>query len=84
MHFSFIQQTLISKYPKDSIAITFDCGVEDFFIEDNRKTNQKMLQLKIPHDYTERPGKHDWDYWNNSLRYQLLFFRQYFKTGRIL
>lgn len=75
---------VIDRYPKDSIAITFDCGTSDFFINDNRRTHEKMLQLKIPHDYTERPGKHDWDYWNNALRYQLLFFRQFFLTGKII
>lgn len=74
---------VIEKYPKDSIAIIFDCGTEDFLIETNRRTHEKMLRLKIPHDYTERPGKHDWEYWNNSLRYQLLFFKQYFKTGKV-
>lgn len=74
---------VIEKYPKDSVAIIFDCGTEDFLIQANRNTHQKMLRLKIPHDYTERPGKHDWDYWNNALRYQLLFFKRYFSTGKI-
>jgi len=73
----------IEKYPQDSLAIIFDCGTDDFLIQQNRDTHQKMLRLKIPHDYTERPGKHDWIYWNNSLRYQLLFFKRYFSTGKI-
>lgn len=74
---------VIEKYPKDSVAIIFDCGTEDFLIQSNRKTHEKMLRLNIPHTYTERPGKHDWDYWNKALRFQLLFFKQYFATGRI-
>ncbi|MDB5249033.1 MAG: hypothetical protein JWQ40_3427 [Segetibacter sp.] len=74
---------VIEKYPKDSIAIIVDCGTEDGLITINRRTHAKMLQLKIPHDYTERPGKHDWDYWKNAVRYQLLFFKQYFDTGRL-
>ena len=74
---------VIEKYPNASVAIIFDCGIEDFLIQSNRKAHEKMLQLKIPHDYIERPGKHDWDYWNKALRYQLLFFRQYFTTGKI-
>ncbi|WP_018612888.1 alpha/beta hydrolase [Segetibacter koreensis] len=74
---------IIEKYPKDSLAILFDCGIADTYINMNRRTHEKMLQLKIPHTYTERPGKHDWDYWNNALRYQLLFFKQYFATGKI-
>jgi len=38
-----------------------------------------MLQLKIAHDYIERPGKHDWNYWRNAVKYQLLYFREYFQ-----
>lgn len=75
---------VVEKYPKDSLAIIFDCGTDDPFIDANRRTHEKMLQLKIPHTYTERPGKHDWDYWSKSLRYQLLFFRQYFNTGKVI
>lgn len=73
---------VIEKYPKDSLAITFDCGTEEGLIQINRQTHEKMLQLKIPHDYTERPGRHDWDYWRNSIRYQLLFFKYFFKLGK--
>ena len=65
-------------YPKDSIAIIMDCGTEDLIIEMSRMAHKKMLDLKIPHDYTERPGKHDWRYWGNAVQYQLLFFRNYF------
>ena len=69
---------VIENYPKDSLTIIFDCGVDDFFYEGNKRLHQKMLQLKIPHDYIERPGKHSWDYWANSIRYQLFFFKNYF------
>lgn len=69
---------VIEKYPKDSIAIIFDCGVDDFFYKDNQNLHKKMLALKIPHDYTERPGKHDWAYWGNAVEYQLLYFRNFF------
>ncbi|MFN2457109.1 MAG: alpha/beta hydrolase [Chitinophagaceae bacterium] len=68
----------MEEYPKDSIAVILDCGVEDFLIEMNRTAHQKMLSLKIPHEYIERPGKHDWSYWTNAVQYQLLFFRNYF------
>jgi enterochelin esterase-like enzyme len=44
----------------------------------NRAMHDKLLKLKIPHDYTERPGKHDWLYWSNAVDYQMLFFRKYF------
>lgn len=65
-------------YPKDSVAIIIDCGTEDFIIQMSRMAHQKMLQLKIPHDYIERPGRHDWAYWATAVQYQLLFFRNHF------
>ncbi len=70
--------TVIEHYPKDSLAIIFDCGVDDFFYGGNKRLHQKMMQLKIPHDYIERPGKHNWDYWANAVQYQIYFFKNYF------
>ena len=42
---------IIEKYPADSIAIIIDCGTEDFFYPINHQLHEKMLQLKIPHEY---------------------------------
>ena len=69
---------VIDQYPKDSLAIIIDCGTEDRVLPMNKAIHEKMLKLKIPHDYTERPGEHNWAYWNNSIDYQLLFFRKHF------
>ena len=69
---------VIDNYPKDSLAIIMDCGTEDRVLGMNRMVHEKMLKLKIPHDYTERPGEHNWQYWNTSIDYQLLYFRKYF------
>ncbi len=68
----------IETYSKDSLGIIIDCGNEDGFIEMNRMVHKKMIALKIPHDYIERPGKHEWEYWRNALPYHLLYFRNYF------
>ncbi|MCR6719740.1 MAG: esterase family protein [Chitinophagaceae bacterium] len=65
--------------PANAPRIIFDCGTEDFFYDINAKLHQKMVSLKIPHEYIERPGKHDWEYWGNALQYQLLFFTNHFK-----
>jgi S-formylglutathione hydrolase FrmB len=62
---------MVEHYPKDSLAIIVDCGVEDFFYDINKELHQKMVRLKIPHDYIERPGKHNWDYWANAVKYHL-------------
>ena len=69
---------VVENYPADSIAIIIDCGTEDFFYESNKELHQKMLELKIPHEYIERPGKHNWPYWRNAIKYQLYFFYRNF------
>lgn len=63
---------------KDSIAVIMDCGTQDFVIEMNRAVHTRMLELKVPHDYIERPGRHDWNYWRTAVQYQLLYFRNHF------
>lgn len=64
---------------KDSnLKLIFDCGVDDFFYDANKSMHLKLLEAKIPHDYTERPGAHNNKYWANSITYQLLFFDDYF------
>lgn len=74
---------VIEKAPVDSLAIIIDCGTEDFFYEANVALHQKMLRLKIPHEYVERPGKHNWDYWRIAVRDQLFFFKNYFERVRM-
>jgi S-formylglutathione hydrolase FrmB len=68
----------VENYPADSLAIIIDCGIDDPFIEMNRHLHRKLLELKIPHDYIERNGRHEWPYWANAIKYQLFFFREYF------
>ncbi len=73
---------LIENYDVTGLKIIFDCGDKDIFISGNRRLHQKMLQLKIPHKYIERPGQHNWDYWRNSIPYQLHFFRDFFNKNK--
>lgn len=66
----------------NNLKLIIDCGVDDFFIDVNRQLHTKMLALKINHDYIERPGQHNIEYWENSLKFQLLFFSNYFEVQR--
>ncbi len=63
----------------NKLAIIIDCGIDDIFIDVNRKLHEKMLYLNIEHDYIERPGGHNVKYWFNSLQYQVLFFDNFFR-----
>ena len=58
--------------------LIIDCGVDDFFLEVNRALHERMLYLNIPHHYIERPGEHNWEYWQEAIKYQLLFFYNVF------
>lgn len=73
---------MIEKAATDSLQIMVDCGTDDYFFQINQNLHQKMLKLRIPHDYVERPGKHDWNYWRNAIVYQLTFFSKYFKAQK--
>ncbi len=63
---------------KTDLRIIIDCGVDDFFYPANKQLHDKMVRLKIPHEYIERPGNHSWTYWANAVRYQLFFFSEFF------
>ncbi|NSL90474.1 alpha/beta hydrolase [Chitinophaga solisilvae] len=67
------------RFTSRNMPLIIDCGVKDFFIDVNRALHQKLLELGVPHDYTERPGEHNWTYWSNSIQYQCLFFHRFFE-----
>lgn len=67
------------RFATAGIALAIDCGVDDFFAPVNRALHRRLLELKVAHDYTERPGGHTWDYWSNAIQYQALYFANKFK-----
>ena len=64
------------------LAIMIDCGIDDFFMPVNRALHEKLLQLKIDHDYIERPGEHNHIYWGSSIDFQILFFHHFFQKNK--
>jgi S-formylglutathione hydrolase FrmB len=69
---------IVDQIKPGAINITVDCGVDDFFYEVNKSLHQALLDAKIDHDFTSRPGAHSWAYWTNSIKYHLLFFNENF------
>lgn len=61
------------------IPLIIDCGTEDFFLNINRELRRKLLEAGVKHDYIERPGAHNWAYWERALPYQVLFFEEFFR-----
>ncbi|OGX87000.1 alpha/beta hydrolase [Hymenobacter glacialis] len=66
---------------RNNLPLLIDCGVDDGLIDINREVHRRLLYNHTPHDYTERPGAHTWDYWQNALPYQVLFLHLVLKAN---
>jgi putative tributyrin esterase len=64
--------------PAKRPQIRFDCGTDDFLIQQNRDFRAHLLKLKLPHEYQEFPGAHTWDYWDLHVQEALAFHRRWF------
>jgi S-formylglutathione hydrolase FrmB len=74
MYAQYAVMGMLDKIKANKLPLIIDCGVDDFLIEPNRELHRRLVYNKVEHDYTERPGAHTWDYWENSLPYHVLFF----------
>jgi len=45
-----------------------DCGLEDGFLTTNRELADILLTKKIPHQYRQLPGGHNWAYWDQQVK----------------
>jgi len=72
----FPAYTVLARVPalkKANLALSIDCGTEDFLLGPNRALHQRLIAARVPHSYTEAPGKHNWDYWTLALPAQIAF-----------
>ncbi|WP_300978986.1 alpha/beta hydrolase family protein [Flavobacterium sp.] len=76
MYVKYSVLQLIDTIKSNKLPLILDCGVDDFLIEPNRELHRRLLYNKIEHDYTERPGAHTWEYWENALPFHVLFFNK--------
>lgn len=44
-----------------------DCGTEDFLFQNNRDFVALLVEKKVPHEYRELPGVHDWKFWDRQV-----------------
>ncbi len=72
---------MVTVLKNKELNLVIECGVSDFFYDINSTLHRRLIDLKIDHDYTERPGSHNWNYWTNAINYQLLFFYRSFNRG---
>jgi len=63
----------------DRLKIIIDCGTDDFFYQVNKRLHEELRYRNIPHDFISRPGAHNRQYWSNAVKYQMLFFNEFFE-----
>jgi len=65
----------------EDLSLIIDCGYDDFFFFFNKRIHQELLKKGVGHVYIERPGAHNWDYWRNAIKYQLMYFKDFFGSN---
>lgn len=61
--------------------IYLDCGTEDFLIQNNRDFSALLIEKKIPHEFRESPGAHNWIYWERQIQDFLRMSDRFFKSS---
>ena len=63
---------LVSEMPAEKIKnlpfVYLSCGTEDFLYQNNRNFDDLLLEKKIPHEFLESPGIHDWKFWTAQIQ----------------
>ena len=75
--------SLVDLMQRNNLPLLIDCGVDDGLLEINREVHRRLLYNHTAHDYTERPGGHTWEYWQDALPYQVLFLQQVLKGNGV-
>ena len=48
--------------------IYLDCGTEDFLFQSNRDFADLLVAKKIPHEFRQLPGFHNWSFWDSQIQ----------------
>lgn len=63
---------LFRELPAERIAalpfMYLDCGTEDPLFSSNRSLAELLVSRKIPHEYRQLPGSHNWAYWDAQVQ----------------
>ncbi|WPR75014.1 alpha/beta hydrolase family protein [Algoriphagus sp. NG3] len=64
------------------LKLIISCGTSDFFYQVNLNLHEQLAYNNIPHTFITGPGGHTWDYWADAVKYQLLFFHDFFPKNQ--
>jgi putative tributyrin esterase len=73
-----------SMTPESMKAIPFlylDCGTEDFLFANNRQFVDLLVEKKVPHEFRQLPGAHNWKYWDRQVQEFLRVADRAFMSG---
>jgi putative tributyrin esterase len=59
-----VSATAIKSLP----VLYLDCGTEDVLFPGNRSYADLLVERKIPHEFRQLPGNHNWQYWDQQVR----------------
>lgn len=59
-----------------------DCGTEDFLIQSNRDFTRLLADKKIPHEFRELPGAHNWAFWDAQIQEFLKVSEKFIKSAK--
>jgi putative tributyrin esterase len=63
---------LVREVPAERMAslpyFYLDCGTEDFLFKNSRDFAGLLVERKIPHEYRQLPGSHNWQYWDQQIK----------------
>src|SRR6185503_12810410 len=62
---------LLRNMPPERVAalpyLYLDCGTEDPLLPSSKVLADILLMRKIPHEFRQLPGAHNWVYWNQQV-----------------
>jgi S-formylglutathione hydrolase FrmB len=59
-----------------------ECGTEDFLYSQNIAFRDLAQKLGMPYEYHERPGTHNWEFWNECIRKTLAWLPLQTETNK--
>lgn len=65
---------LLTLQKDKDISLYVSCGLEDPLLSHSRKFKDALKKTNIKHVYSETPGNHTWDFWDQEIKEALKFF----------
>lgn len=59
-----------------------DCGLDDGFLATNRELAEILLARKVPHQFRQLPGEHNWTYWDQQVQEVVRLYAQRMSNAR--